>query len=209
MGIKERRDREKQLRKREIMDAAKLLFFEQGFAATSMNQIAQKLELSKGTLYLYFKNKEELYISLLVEGMALLNQAFESAVEDLESGEEKLRAIGWAYYQYSQEYPQYFHINFQFQQGEITRKISDELYRECFELGFTSLGFLAHAIEQGKAAGQIHAEDPMNTAVVLWASLTGIIFLNHGRDHRKFMPAPLDRLIKESIEISIKGLKLK
>jgi hypothetical protein len=62
MGIKERRIRREKIRQKQILDAAKKLFFEQGFAATSMNQIAKKVELSKGTLYLYFKNKEELYI---------------------------------------------------------------------------------------------------------------------------------------------------
>ena len=51
MGIKERRQREKEIREKEILAAAKVLFFEQGFAATSMNQIAKQVELSKGTLY--------------------------------------------------------------------------------------------------------------------------------------------------------------
>ncbi len=209
MGIKERRDREKQARRREILDQAKTLFFEQGFAATSMNQIANALELSKGTLYLYFKNKEELYISLLVEGMALMNQAFESSVSGIDLWEEKVRALGWGYYQFSRDFPQYFYINFQFQQGELTQKISDELYQECFALGFSSLSFLADAIEQGREQGQVNTKDSMNTAVVLWASLTGIIFLHQGKDHRKLMPASLDDLIKESIEISVIGLKLK
>ena len=106
MGIKERRDREKQVRRWEILDKAKSLFFEQGFPATSMNQIANALELSKGTLYLYFKNKEELYISLLVEGLTLMNQAFKSSVSGMECWEEKVRAIGWAYYQFSRNFPQ-------------------------------------------------------------------------------------------------------
>ncbi len=209
MGIKERRDREKQVRRREILDKAKSLFFEQGFSATSMNQIANTLELSKGTLYLYFKNKEELYISLLVEGLSLMNQAFKSSVSGMEFWEEKVRALGWAYYQFSRNFPQYFYINFQFQQGELTQKISDELYQECFGLGFSSLGFLANAIEQGREQGQVNTVDSMNTAVVLWASLTGIIFLHQGKDHRKLMPDSLDHFIKESIEISVKGLKLK
>ncbi len=57
MGIKERRIREKEHRQNEILKAAQTLFFEQGFAATSMNQIAKAAELSKGALYLYFRNK--------------------------------------------------------------------------------------------------------------------------------------------------------
>ena len=207
MGIKERRLREKKIRQKEILEAAKELFFELGFAATSMNQIAKKVELSKGTLYLYFKNKEELYISLLIEGMDLLNEKFSKAIIDKAAWHEKLAAIGWAYYKFSLDHQQFFHINFQFHQGEITQNISDDLYQKCRETGVTSLNFLAESIGQGMALNEIKKNDPMSIAVVLWGSLTGIILLYEGKDHRKLMPGSLKNLIKKSINISLKGLK--
>ncbi len=207
MGVKERRIREKQIRQKQILDAAKELFFHHGFAATSMNQIARKVELSKGTLYLYFKNKEELYISLLIEGMGLLNRTFFKALVDKKTWHEKLAAIGWAYYQFSIDYQQFFHINFQFHHGEITQNISDDLFQRCAEAGVTSLNFLANAISQGMALNEIKKDDPMAVAVVLWGSLTGIILLYEGKDHRKLMPGTLKKLIQKSIEISLKGLK--
>ncbi len=206
MGIKERRKKEKEIRQGEILKAAKVLFFEQGFAATSMNQIAKKVELSKGTLYLYYKNKEELYVSLLVEGMELLNKAFAKAVKDKISWDEKLMAVGWAYYQFSVDHQQFFHINFQFQHGEITKNISDDLFKKCFEAGFKTLSFLSEAIDQGMQINEIDKDDPMGIAVILWGSLTGIILLHAGKDHRKFMPGSLKNLIEKSIKILIKGL---
>lgn len=208
MGIKERRKREKEHRRREILKAAKTLFFEQGFFGTSMNEIAKAAELSKGTLYLYFKNKEELYISLQIEGMEILNTAFTEAVENKTGWEEKLRAIGWAYYQFSRDHQQFFHINFQFQHGEITRSTSDDLFEKCFEAVVGNLNFLSLPLEDGMVAGQIKKDDPMAVAVVLWGSLTGIILLHEGKDHRKFMPGSLNDLIEKSIHIQLAGLKI-
>ena len=76
MGLKERRAREKAHRKKAILLAAKNAFFENGFQATTMEQIAHAAELSKGTVYLYFQSKEELYVSLLKEGLELLHRMF-------------------------------------------------------------------------------------------------------------------------------------
>lgn len=207
MGIKERREKERKYRKRTILESAKRLFFKQGFAATTMSQIAESAELSKGTLYLYFQNKEELYISLLVEGMEILNNNLSRAIEGITGWEEKFLALGWAYYKYSIDYSEFFQISFQFQHGEITANISDELYNKCFQAGLNSLGFLARILEEGMNAGEIERKDPMELTVVLWGSLTGIILLHMAKDHRKFMPVPLKTLVGNLFNLSIAGLK--
>ncbi|MCP3953360.1 MAG: TetR/AcrR family transcriptional regulator [Desulfobacterales bacterium] len=207
MGVKERREKEKELRRQTILEAAKGLFFEQGFAATTMNQIAEAAELGKGTLYLYFRNKEELYISLLVEGMALLNTIFEETISDLTGWEKKFMALGWAYYQYSVDYSEFFQISFQFQHGELTANISDELYQKCFQEGLKSLNALSGILEEGMASGDIEKQDPMELTVVLWGSLTGLILLHMAKDHRKFMPVPLETLVGNLLSLNIKALQ--
>ncbi|MBU1344870.1 MAG: TetR/AcrR family transcriptional regulator [Proteobacteria bacterium] len=207
MGINERRVRERKIRRKKILEAAKVLFFEQGFSATSMNQIARKVELSKGTLYLYFKNKEELYTSLLLEGMALLNTEFAKAVAGKTIWVEKLRSIGWAYYQFFLDHQPFFHINFQFHHGEITKNISDDLFQKCYASGVHSLNYISNAVAEGMSINEIHDDDPMSVAIVLWGSLTGIILLHEGKDHRKFIPDSLEKLIEKSIDILIQGLK--
>ena len=64
MGIQERKERERERRRQQIIVAAKRVFSKNGFSRTTMEDIAKEAELSPGTLYLYFKNKEELYASL-------------------------------------------------------------------------------------------------------------------------------------------------
>ena len=65
MGIAERKEREKQQRREEIVQAAEEVFFSKGFEKSTMDDVAEKAELSKGTLYLYFKSKEELLIGII------------------------------------------------------------------------------------------------------------------------------------------------
>jgi len=64
MGIEERKEREKQMRRQQIMDAAKKVFASKGFGGATMENIAEEAEFSPATLYLYFKNKDELFASL-------------------------------------------------------------------------------------------------------------------------------------------------
>lgn len=207
MGVKERREKEKKLRRQNILEAAKGLFFEQGFAATTMHQIAETAELGKGTLYLYFQNKEELYISLLVEGMELLNDTLKQATSGLAGWEKKFMALGWAYYQYSIDYREFFQISFQFQHGELTANISDDLYQKCFQEGLKSLTRLACILEEGMTVNEIEQQDPMELTVVLWGSITGLILLHMAEDHRKFMPVPLEALVDKLLKLNIKALK--
>ena len=207
MGVKERRAREKALRKAAILLAAKDAFFENGFQATTMEQIALAAELSKGTVYLYFQSKEELYVSLLREGLELLHNMFTRSVAQATGWEAKVRQIGQTYFEYSQTYNQFFHINFQFQHGEITANISDALFQDCFEQGFACLNILAQSIDEGIQAGDISPQDPMEAAIIAWGSLTGIILQYEDQDHRKFMSAQLEDLIAKTINLLVTGLK--
>ena len=66
MGVQERKEREKQARQDAILEAAREIFFAKGLDQATIDDIAEKAELSKGTIYLYFKSKEELYISVFM-----------------------------------------------------------------------------------------------------------------------------------------------
>jgi AcrR family transcriptional regulator len=74
MGTRERRERERENRRSQILNAAKEIFMSKGFRAATMEDIAQKVELSPGTIYTYFKNKEELYVALNLSGGQLKKQ---------------------------------------------------------------------------------------------------------------------------------------
>ncbi|MBK6285569.1 MAG: TetR/AcrR family transcriptional regulator [Draconibacterium sp.] len=94
MGIKERKIREKENRRKEILETAEKLFSgKKGFDAT-MDDLALKTELGKGTLYLYFPNKKSILIALAEKGMGLLRKRLARAVDESKTGVEQLSDNG-------------------------------------------------------------------------------------------------------------------
>src|SRR5690349_24789470 len=81
----ERKQHERQARRRRIQRAARSVFAEKGYAKTSIEQIAREASLSVGAIYLYFRSKEDLYVSLLEETLELF---------DTEIGQLRGRADG-------------------------------------------------------------------------------------------------------------------
>ncbi len=97
MGVEERRKREREQRKKDILDAARTLLFEKGIQATSVNAIAKKSELSIGTIYFYFKNKEEIYTALQEEGLEILYDMVTAKENKRVPPEERLLTSAMAY----------------------------------------------------------------------------------------------------------------
>jgi TetR/AcrR family transcriptional regulator len=178
MGIQERRERERENRRREIIDAAERIFFARGLAAATMDEIAEEAELSKGTLYLYFKSKEELYLQIHLRGNRLLTQFFKKAVKRKKVGVEKLRAIGEAYYRFFIEHPDYFSAVMYYESNDFDLSEKNGCAQECAEAGGETLGVVINAVKDGIDDGSIRSDiDPLKTAVVLWGKSTGIINL--------------------------------
>jgi len=86
-----RREREKLRQRREMLSAALELFSEKGYHNVSMHEIAAKAEFAIGTLYKFFKNKEHLYKSLIVEQADRFHEALTKAIEEADDEIEKLR----------------------------------------------------------------------------------------------------------------------
>ena len=84
MGIAERRERDKQTMRRMILDTAMKLFVEDGYEQVSIRKIAENIEYSPATIYLYFKDKDEIFYGLHGEGFdkLLKRQQTTSSIED-------------------------------------------------------------------------------------------------------------------------------
>ncbi len=87
MGTKERRDRDKQRRREDILGAARTLLLERGYEHTTIDDIARSAELAKGTIYLYFQSKEEIYVAIVDDGldvlMGLITDSFDAASDPM------------------------------------------------------------------------------------------------------------------------------
>lgn len=178
MGIPERRKREKEHRRNAIIDAAERVFFSKGVDVATMDDVAEEAELSKGTLYLYFKSKEDLYLAITKRGLEILTNMFEKAIKKFKLGIDKIQAIGKAYCEFSKKHPDYFHalIFFDSQIKDFTDEHPNA--KDCEEQGEKALGVCADALKHGIEDGSIRSEiNPKKAAVILWGQSTGILQL--------------------------------
>ena len=120
MGTTERRQREARQRRRSIIEAARRIFWQRGYAGATMPLIAAEAELAPGTLYLYFPSKDALYVELLIEGYELLaerlSEQARTQVPPAELGDRLIEA----FFQFARDFPEYFGIIFFLLQRETS-----------------------------------------------------------------------------------------
>lgn len=176
MGVAERKEREKIQRRKSIIDAAEKIFFKEGIENASMDQVAQEAELSKGTLYLYFKSKEELYSAIILRGFIILKKKLKEAALPLESGFQNVKKISEAYIDFSYDYEGYFNAILYYQNDLFSSKDREPSQVQSLEGGNAVISVLINAIQKGKKDGSIYPYiNEVETAFVLWSQITGLL----------------------------------
>jgi TetR/AcrR family transcriptional regulator len=167
-----RKEIEKERRRSEIVDAAEELFFSKGYDGVSMDDVAKRTELAKGTLYLYFTNKESLFFAVVQRGMLLMNTMFEDGVKKAKLGADKLYSTGVSYYNFYKQYPDYFKLLSYSQSPCFTSSDAQEIDR----LGQNNIDIMCECIRTGQADGSVRKDiDPLKTALFLIFSSESII----------------------------------
>jgi TetR/AcrR family transcriptional regulator len=188
MGTSERREREKEQRRAVIITAAEELFFTRGISNTTMDEIADKVELSKGAVYLYLKSKEELFVAIVQRGLAILHNLFTAAAQRQGNGLERLRAIGDEFYRFHRDYPNYFSAIFYHEFHAAIHDGDESLSSELLKDGEEMMELTAGVIQEGISDGSIRPNvDPQTVSLILDGFLTGII---------RMMSAEKDHLLK-------------
>jgi len=181
MGITERKKREKQKRRNDILDAAEKVFFSGDFKDATVDDVAAEAELSKATLYLYFESKEDMYFAVNMRGMNRLREMFERVAAREERGIDSVRAIGRAYYEFSKKYPDYSRAMVHFEKKFCALDEKTGLATQMHETGQGVLELVRAALRAGIEDGSIRPDlDPETTALLLWAQSDGVINLIHG-----------------------------
>jgi len=110
MSIRERKEREKKLRKDSILNAAEKLFFRRGLDTVTIEEIANEAELAKGTIYRYFKNKDELILTITLKAVRIFNSIGEEQINACTGTWDKITAALKAYQLFYTDYPDYFRL---------------------------------------------------------------------------------------------------
>ncbi len=175
MGTVERRRRERERRDREIIEAARELFFQNGYEATSVDDIAARLEIAKGSVYLHFSNKEELLYAVANDGMRIALRMYEEAVQGADTGLARFMAIGRAYIRFWSSHPQYrrlLHDNGLC--GPLER--AGPRGKELAATGAAISDLMVAAIKQGVRDGSVRSDaDPANLAFAASSMVDGML----------------------------------
>lgn len=176
MGISERKKREKQRRKEEILDAAETLFFIREYDEVSMDGIASIAELNKATIYLYFKNKDALFSSIVLRGIRILNEMYRECIKTQVPGVTKVALLVETYYRFTREYPNYQRLIKYY--GVERFNTENPVFAEIQEEFAMSRRFFQDAIREGMDDGTIRNDiDPFLLTTYLMTTLMSILSL--------------------------------
>lgn len=201
MGVQERRAREKKELRQEILDAARDLFVREGFENVSMRKIAEKIEYSPTTIYLYFQDKAELLdciceetLGRLVRKQTVLDQTVPDPLERLQLG---LRS----YIEFGLKYPNHYKVAF------MMSRPPDEVERRgrSHEMGKKAFSHLRNTLALCAEQHMIDVPDLESTAQVLWAMIHGLTSLLIA--HPKFEWVDRGHLIDTLIDNAVHGLR--
>jgi len=176
MGIQERKEREKERRRNEIIDAAEKIIFANGIDKATVENIAAEAELSKATVYLYYSSKEEIYFAISMRGQKILFDMFDKAVSNVKNTREKIIAFMKTVVNFKKKFSNYFNAFFYFLTNEVTfdkEKVYVEENRKRHEKYLTTWKEL---IQDGKKEGVIRQDlNEINAVLLLWMQLIGFL----------------------------------
>lgn len=193
------------------MDAALEVFADKGLKNATMDDVAERAELSKGSLYNYFKTKEHLFFAIDQRAGLMLRERFAEAARTEKVGRHKVRAIGRAYYNFCFDHPNYFKAMSYVDRldPKTFKAVAEEMmigglsgYKE------SSLAVLAEAIEVGQADGSISKEfNPWTLSILLWSTSNGVIHMIKNRGESfKLLNLSIDRLYEAKEQLVDRGL---
>lgn len=169
-------DNQKEKKKNLIMDAAEKLFIQKGYQNTTMTEIAKKSKLAKGTLYLYFSSKKDLYFTSVERALHTLKNLIDESIESCKSGFEKVVSMGKTYVNFSTSYENYYKLILDYETQETQFDESDPNVKKAYEKSEEIFNLLVSSIMEGKSDGSIDKNlDTTKISIVLWTEITGLV----------------------------------
>lgn len=159
-----------------ILDAAKELFKEYGVSKTTVDDIAYEADCSKATIYVYFKNKDDIYYHIVYEYLAKLCERVKQCFSDTEDHEKAYYSLCNVLVQFERKYPMYF----EFVLGSISiepEKMAElPVLRSVFEIGEELNKIVCAFLGMAKRSGFVREDiNPLQATFVMWSSICGWI----------------------------------
>jgi AcrR family transcriptional regulator len=201
VGVKERKARQKRFLRQEILDAASELFVKEGFEHVSMRRIAEKIEYSPTTIYLYFKDKAELLEQVCQETFTRLAHRLTTILEQPGDPLERLKRGLVAYIKFGLENPQHYRVVFMMPPPEGFDKSK---YLLPDSPGIQSFDFLRRCVFDCITAGKLRTKDAELVSQILWCGVHGLTALLI--THQMFPWVNKEQLIHSTVNTLVSGV---
>ncbi len=196
MGIEQRRQRERDARRKAVLDAARGLVRQHGFNGTTTRQIAETCELGEGTLFSYFQSKDEIFIALLFEGIDFMARGLEQIAEENLPQDRQMARLWQFFAEVRRQHPEYFHIFSYLAHPSSTAAVSDAMKAQIAQRSGDNFRRLAGLLQESMPMREARL-----VADLLWATFVGLTVL---RDSRENLGAPLhpnDRELAAAVDL--------
>lgn len=174
MGISERKEREKEDLKKRILDAARELFISYGYDATSIRNIAEKIEYSPTTIYLYYKDKDAIFHAVHSEAFALFNSKM-SILQYIQDPFDRLKAMGKIYIDFAMENGELYDLMFI---KSAPMNCIEEEHEHNWDEGKAAFGQLHQTVQQCIDMGYLPPVDAEITSFFIWSTMHGMCSLH-------------------------------
>jgi AcrR family transcriptional regulator len=198
-------DRKAQQRQK-ILDAARHVFFRDGFVAANLDEVAALAGVAKGTLYRYFANKADLYVALLADNGDKFVAKMRDAANRPGGAGDRIRAVGKFYYGHWVQNRDYFQIFWALDNQGLIGVLPPALVGQVTALWESCLRILADVIDDGVEAREFAPCDSWEVANLLWTVANGLIQTEHVMPRKELRHKPLDVMFDDGLELFLRGL---
>jgi len=204
---RQRRDEEKAVRRQTILEAAKRVYSRKGFLAATIEDIAAEARVSVGTIYLYFKSKEDLYVSLLFESMEMFTRALTAIRQSRRRPDRKVRAAWDFFYRFRQGFPESYRVFFLFHHKSFPVAVPRQTLALLNRAAGRNFRLAADIVRQAMDAGIYRRGDPREVVDILWGLFMGVVHLSETRANLGLDPSALATLHRHAFEWLEIGLR--
>lgn len=192
MGVAERKEREREQKRSMILEVAERLILEKGLDQLNMDELAEQAEVSKGSLYLYFKNKTDLVLGICHKASCALNDETTKVLTENKTGFEMVKAIGANYLNFAKNSPHHYSAMRFLDSFKDTEQVQNSEYFDlCAKNKEEGFRVMVRVIQIGMQDGSIsNSYDAEELALLLWATSHGVVnmaYVHENMGQMKFM----------------------
>lgn len=200
------RDQKKAESRKRILEAARDVFFRDGFMSANLDEMAEKAGVAKGTLYRYFDSKADLYVAVLTNNYDIFLEQMVEAGKQGESGLERVRSIARWYFDHWMNHPDYFQIFWAVDNESVIGELPKDVLEKISEFWERNLNVIHDALVYGVERSEFVECDTWEVATMLWSVADSLIESDNTRARRQIRRRPLEPLFMHAVDVILRGI---